>query len=70
MSEYSKFIIQLAPFVKSKFFRGFKSDCPDGRLYLSKVKELYEIILPLSDTEVSYRTTLVQDRNFNAILTI
>ena len=32
--------------------RGFKEDCPDGRLYMNKVIEMYYMILPLGKAEV------------------
>jgi hypothetical protein len=36
-------------------FRGFKDDCPEGRLKITKVKEMFEIILLLGNQEVICR---------------
>ena len=32
--------------------RGFKQECPDGKLNIQKIKEMYQRILPLRNPEV------------------
>ena len=38
------------------FIRGFKEDCPDGRLHMRKVIEMYDLILPQGNAEVRAMT--------------